>query len=309
MVTLCPERSAPGPQQAPDADIGRRPLWRRELGLIALGYFLYTITRNAAPPHVAMAHHHATAVLSVERGLHVDIELTLNHLLNGHRLIGAMASYYYATLHFIVTLGVLVWVYRRHPTGYRQARTLLVGTTLVALFLFWVYPLAPPRLSGLGFVDTVGTVRLWGGVTWNSPGVASVSNEFAAMPSLHVAWALWSAGMILRFSRHRVTRRIAFLYPLVTLCVVLATANHFVLDAVGAVAVLGVVVAAQMLASQRRVQDRLDVGAARLRNFLQSGNARPAQATFQRPAVIPTDRLDRQLTSDDPGAFLRQMTR
>lgn len=299
MVTLCPERSAPGPQQTPDAGVGRRPLWRRELGLIAFGYLLYTITRNAAPPHVAMAHHHATAVLSVERWLHVDIELTLNHLLTGHRLIGAMASYYYATLHFIVTLGVLVWVYRRHPTGYRQARTLLVGTTLVALFLFWVYPLAPPRLSGLGFVDTVGTVRLWGGVTWNSPGVASVSNEFAAMPSLHVAWALWSAGMILRFSRHRVIRRIALLYPVITLCVVLATANHFVLDAVGAAAVLGVVVAAQMLASQCRAQGGLAVLAAQVRNILQSGNAQTAQTASQRQLVIPTGRLDRQLTCDD----------
>jgi hypothetical protein len=267
MVTVCPERSAPWPSPTPSAtDEGaQRPVWWREVALIAFGYFLYTITRNAAPPHVLMAHHHASAVLTVERWLHINVELMLNRLLSGHHLLGAIASYYYATLHFAVTLGVLVWLYHRHPQGYRQARTLLIGATLVGLFLFWAYPLAPPRLTGLGYTDTIGTVRLWGGTTWNSPGLASVSNEYAAMPSLHVAWALWSAIMLSRFSRHRSVQLIAPIYPVVTLLVVLSTANHFVLDAVGAVAVLWVVAIGQRLAVRYDLATRVAT-AARRRN-------------------------------------------
>lgn len=258
--------------------------------MIAFGYFLYTVTRNSAPPHVAMAHHHATAVYAVERWLHIDVELTLNHLLTGHHLIGTLASYYYATLHFAVTLGLLIWVYRAHPEGYRSARTLLVGSTLLALFLFWIYPLAPPRLSGLGFVDTIGTVRLWGGATWNSPGVASISNEYAAMPSLHVAWALWSASVVLRFSGSRLVRRLMPVYPLVTLYVVLATANHFVLDAVGAVAVLATIASAQTVA-QRHGPGGWWVGAGvRVRALLQPEH--PVGSAAEPPPAIPSARQE-----------------
>jgi len=270
MVTLCPERRAPGPPRPPGRH-DSRPLWWREVGLIAFGYVLYTFTRNAAPPHVVAAHHHATAIMAVERWLHLDVELTLNGLLSGHHWLSTMASYYYATLHFVVTLSVLVWVYRRHPAAYRQARTILIGTTLVALFVFWVYPLAPPRLSGFGFMDTIGTVRLWGGATWNSPGIASVSNEYAAMPSLHVAWAVWSAGVVQRSCGHRrswhgLICRLVPVYPVVTLAVVLATANHFVLDAVGAVAVLFVVTLAQSLSLRPEIQLRVRAAQAVLRN-------------------------------------------
>ncbi len=249
MATLCPDRATAQSRSAGESV--RRPVWWREVALISFGYLLYSITRNSAPPHVAMARHHAVAVLRVERWLHINIELSLNQLLSGHHMLAAVASYYYATLHFVVTLGLLVWVYVHHPTAYRRARTALVGTTLLALFLFWAYPLAPPRLSSMGFVDTIGTVELWGGATWNSPGVASVSNQFAAMPSLHVAWAMWSAGVVLWLAANGPMRRIAPWYPVLTCAVVLATANHFVLDAVGAVAVLYAVVAAQTLVARQ----------------------------------------------------------
>ena len=217
--------------------MGRRPVWWREGIFIAVGYLLYTVTRNAAPRRIAAARHHASAVYDVERWLHLDIELTLNQLLTAHRALAILASYYYATLHFVVTLAVLVWAYHAHPERYRAARTVLVLTTLTALALFWLYPLAPPRLADLGFVDTVDSVHLWGGAAWNSPDVASVSNEFAAMPSLHFAWAVWSAGVVIWLAKSRV-RIVALCYPALTLMVVIATANHFVLDAVAGLAVL-----------------------------------------------------------------------
>lgn len=248
-MVLCSERVTRGQRRGPGRDRQRdRPVWWREVAFIALGYLLYTITRNAAPPHVAAAQHHANAVYAMERWLHLDIERSLNAVLARHEFVGGAASYYYATLHFTVTLAVLGWAYRASPEAYRRARTVLIGSTLVALYLFWAYPLAPPRLAGLGFVDTIGTVHLWGGATWNSPGVVSVSNEYAAMPSLHVAWALWSAGVVVWLGRNRLIKLVACLYPVLTLLVVLATANHFVLDAVAALGVLLVAFLGEALA-------------------------------------------------------------
>ncbi|MEP6697435.1 MAG: phosphatase PAP2 family protein [Pseudonocardiales bacterium] len=260
MDILCPERAAYGPRRPRDAaarPAGKRPLWWREVAFIAIGYVLYTVTRNAAPVHLAAGQHHASAIYAIERWLHIDLELTLNQWLTRHPFVGILSSYYYATLHFIVTLGVLVWAYRAHPEGYRRARTIVVLSTLAALYLFWAFPLAPPRLTDFGFVDTITNVRLWGGASWNSPSVASVSNEYAAMPSLHVAWSLWSASVVVWLARNRVVRLLAPLYPVATLLVVLATANHFVLDAVGAVGVLAVAVTVQAGAQKLRLAARL----------------------------------------------------
>jgi len=101
-------------------------------------------------------------------------------------------------MHFAVTLAFLVWLYRRRPQAYRTARGVLLAMTLLALVGYWLYPLAPPRLMpGGGFVDTV---RIWGtwGVAASEP-VTSASNQYAAVPSMHVGWALWCG-------RHRAAR-------------------------------------------------------------------------------------------------------
>ncbi|PZS31465.1 MAG: inositol phosphorylceramide synthase [Pseudonocardiales bacterium] len=262
MVSLCPERAGRGPRrpQVTTARCGvKRPLWWREVAFIAVGYLLYTVTRNAAPLHLAAAQHHATVLYGFERRQHIDLELTLNQWLSRHQTMGILSSYYYATLHFVVTLGVLIWAYRWHPEGYRRARTIVILSTLAALYLFWAFPLAPPRLTDFGFADTITNVRLWGGASWDSPSVASVSNEYAAMPSLHVAWSLWSAAVVVWLTRNRVVRLLAPAYPLVTLLVVLATGNHFVLDAVGAVGVLAVAVLIHASTQQLGLASRLTV--------------------------------------------------
>ncbi len=99
-------------------------------------------------------------------------------------------DYYYATLHFIVTIGVLVWLFVKRPHIYRGARTVLFATTLIGLAGFYLYPLAPPRLlPQYGYVDTLVKFHTWGSLA--DPDIAKHSNQFAAMPSLHIAWALW----------------------------------------------------------------------------------------------------------------------
>ena len=110
--------------------------------------------------------------------------------------------------------------------------------TLLALVGYWLYPLAPPRLApGDGFIDTVRMLGTWGVAP--SDIVASASNQYAAMPSMHVGWALWSGLTIARFAPRPTVRALGLLYPFVTFLVVIVTGNHFVLDAVGALLVFG----------------------------------------------------------------------
>jgi hypothetical protein len=140
-------------------------------------------------------------------------------------------------MHFVVVIGVLVWVYVRHPLNYRATRTALYAANAVAAVVFWLYPLAPPRLlSSPHFIDTVVVYHTWG--SWGSGGMAKVSNQFAAMPSLHIGWSLWAGLTLFMLSRRWWIRGLALLYPVVTLMVIIGTANHFVLDAAGGIVVL-----------------------------------------------------------------------
>jgi PAP2 superfamily len=224
------------------------PKWWQELTLIGVLYGVYTLTRDALPRHETAAFHRAATVVSIERWLHIDAEHWANQLVARTHWLAYGCDYYYSTLHFAVTLGVLVWLYRAHPTRYRSIRSVLVITTLVALVGFTLMPLAPPRMLP-GYVDTVVHLHTWGSLA--SPSVAKASNEFAAMPSLHIGWSLWCAFAIVGLARRRWVRVLGALYPLATLFVILGTANHYVLDAVGGAAALAAAIVTQRLASGR----------------------------------------------------------
>jgi len=226
----------------------RRPRWWQELLFIGIAYSLYSLVRNAVPEHERPALRRAADVLHLESRLHFAIEHSVNAFVAGRDVLAYLCNYYYATLHFVVTIAVMVWLYRRHPLRYRQLRSVLMATTLVALAGFWLYALAPPRmLANRGFVDTIVTFHTWG--SWGSNGVDSASNQFAAMPSLHIGWALWCAVVVVRLSSRSWLRVAAALYPLMTLFVIIGTANHFVLDAVGGVAVVAIGFGVQRLLS------------------------------------------------------------
>jgi len=225
-----------------------RPRWWREVAFVGIVYFLYSLVRNAAPSRVLAAEHNTSVVMAVEHALHLDVEHAVNSFVAGLSAVAVPANYYYATLHFIVTGGVLLWMFAARPRDYRSSRTVLLVMTLLALVGYWLFPLAPPRLTpGEGFVDTVRAFGTWG----VSPDtvVASASNQYAAMPSMHVGWALWSGTTLARYARRPVVRALGIAYPFATLFVVIATGNHFVLDAVGALLafVLGTVAAASLI--------------------------------------------------------------
>jgi hypothetical protein len=237
-------------------DDARPPRWWQEIGFIAIVYYLYSIVRNAVPSHETAARHRAHTVLSIESWAHIDVERSINHFVAGQHWLAYICNYYYSTLHFIVTIGVLIWLYVKHPLRYRAMRSVLMLTNLVALIGFWFIAVAPPRMLN-GFVDTVVKFHTWGSLA--SPGLAKESNQYAAMPSLHIGWSLWCGLAVVTLARRRWVRIVGALYPLATLFVIIGTANHFVLDALGGAVTLLLAVLIQRAVSGRNTYERAPI--------------------------------------------------
>lgn len=223
------------------------PFWRRalsrpnlllELLVIRAGYSVYSHIRAAATGGADAAEGHARQVLAVERALGIDIEHGVNHLVAGVPWAEAFFDFYYTSFHFTVPLAVLGVLYVRRPADFRWARTSLAFATLLALLGFWLYPLAPPRLMpGLGFIDTVHGPQDLAHPDYGA--MTAVTNQYAAMPSLHFGWSLWCGLVVLVLAPKLWTRLLGLLHPVLTLCAIVATANHWVLDAVGGAVVVG----------------------------------------------------------------------
>ena len=226
----------------------RRPIWWHELVLTAIGYWLYSLARNAIPGQESIAERHGRTIQHVQDVLHLNWELSFNHFVAAREWLAQIFNYYYATMHFIMIIAVLVWLYLRRPQIYRGARTVLYATTLFGLAGFALYPLAPPRLlPQYGYIDTIVKFHTWG--SWADSNVAAHSNQYAAMPSLHIGWSLFCGITIWRCARRPWVRAAGMLHPLVTLLVITGTANHFILDAVGGALVLAGGFAVQALFS------------------------------------------------------------
>jgi hypothetical protein len=214
------------------AVVTRPRWWLDALAIVWLGW-VYDIIANLAPLRYHVAIDHAQGLLRLERALHLDPEFALNRWLTFHRTLGMALSYYYDNAHFIVTLGLLAWVWWRRADLYRPLRNSLVLMNVLGLAVFWLYPVAPPRMLA-GFSDVVASSHTLG--SWHTGSLASAANQLAAMPSLHMAWAAWCTLALWRISEHRWVRGLAILYPCLTVVAVLATGNHFVLDIVAGLA-------------------------------------------------------------------------
>ncbi|MFF8639655.1 phosphatase PAP2 family protein [Streptomyces sp. NPDC015345] len=210
----------------------RRPRLWFEILLIAVSYWTYSLIRNAVPEQKAQALRNADWIWRVEHDLGIAVERGVNHAVDSVTWLIVGMNYYYATLHFVVTLGVLVWLFRKHPGRYAATRLVLFATTAVALVGYYLYPLAPPRLmNGTTFIDTVLVHHTWGSMA--SGDLKNMSNQYAAMPSMHIGWSLWCGLTIFALASVPWAKVLGLLYPVVTLVVIVATANHFWLDAVG----------------------------------------------------------------------------
>jgi hypothetical protein len=196
---------------------------------------MYDAIANLAPLRRDAAYGHARSLLRLEQLFHLDPEAALNHWLAGHPRLGLWAGTYYDNAHFVVTLGLAAWLWWRHPAFYRPLRSSLVLINVIGLLVFWVDPTAPPRLLDPGrYPDVVAATHAFG--SWHTGTLATAANQLAAMPSLHVAWAVWSALVLWRVFGPRRWARLAWVYPAVTAVAVMATGNHFLLDVAGGVA-------------------------------------------------------------------------
>jgi len=211
------------------------------LGLLYAGY---SLARNLVAHEVDGARSRAYDVLHLERVLHLDVEAAANNWLTAHLAVAVTASFWYATLHFIVTPVVLVLLWLRAPRPtYRLLRNTLVVATGLALIGYATYPLMPPRMLP-SYTDTMSQTASygWWGADASAPrGLGGLTNQFAAMPSMHLGWAVWCALAASMLLSGRRWRHLVWLYPLGTLAVVVGTANHYVVDGIaGAALVLGV---------------------------------------------------------------------
>jgi hypothetical protein len=221
----------------------RRRIWMairgfREILLIAGVYSMYDATRFLVAGKSSEAFANGRSILHLEKRIGLAPEHWLNQLFSSHLALGLSADYIYATLHYIVTPVVLVWMWRRHGSAYSQARSVLMVTTIVGLVGFSLLPVAPPRLLP-DFIDTMAKFSHygWWSTAASAPrGLGADTNQYAALPSLHVGWSLWCGWQLVRYGRHRVTQVLGVLYPLLLAVVVMATANHYLVDVVAGVA-------------------------------------------------------------------------
>jgi hypothetical protein len=235
----------------------RRLPWWAELATIAIFYLLYEAVRAVTPSDLVAADHHAAQIITAERWSHIDIELSLNHFLSSVPTLASVAGFYYTTLHFIVTPLMLVYLWRWRPRQYAELRSAVVLSSVIALIVFWVWPVTPPRFALAGTSDTILHIHMLG---MSDPhGVVSLINQYAAMPSLHVGWAVWCAFAVVSTNRSP-WRHLAWLYPLMTSFVVISTANHYVLDVVGGALLTAVclIVARRDRAREQRRADTAD---------------------------------------------------
>ncbi|MFF3516097.1 phosphatase PAP2 family protein [Streptomyces sp. NPDC002573] len=233
--------------ETPGAGEGRpaRLRWWTELPLILLVYGSYSAGRLLARGDVSDAVDHGLALLRLEKLLHINAEHPLNRLFTHEAWLGIPADFWYASLHYLVTPAILVWMFRRRAEHYRAVRTWLMTSTFIGLIGFTLLPTCPPRLLSPdhGFVDTMAqysSYGWWGGDASAPRGLGGMTNQYAAMPSLHVGWALWCGVMLWRHGRTRWAKAAGVAYPLLTALVVMGTANHYLLDAVAGVATMGV---------------------------------------------------------------------
>lgn len=223
------------------SDASARPPLVRELLLVAGLFLVYKAGRRLATGHTREARRNGHEVWDLERALHLPGEGAVQSVLLHGDTLAHLANTYYAVVHFPATAAFLVWLYLRRPAHYVWARRVLAVVTAAALVLHLTYPLAPPRM--LGATGLVDTARVYGPSVYGPPATDQLSNQFAAMPSLHFGWALMVAVGLIVVSRTR-WRWLWLLHPLVTLLVIVGTANHFWLDALVAAALLGLALTA-----------------------------------------------------------------
>jgi uncharacterized membrane protein YkvA (DUF1232 family) len=203
----------------------------RQVSLFAAAYLAYSVVRAVVEPDANLAFAHARDLISLERTMHIFVEPSIQTWASGSHFVMVLASWLYVNAQTTIFFGTLVYLYMRHNDSYYFVRNMLMIAMAIALVGYTVFPTAPPRFfPEWGFIDSVADVT---GVHVNhaSSSINAVTNLYAAVPSMHVACALMIGWTLARLSHSRLARALWLLYPLLMTFVIIATANHFIIDA------------------------------------------------------------------------------
>jgi PAP2 superfamily len=227
----------------PSSPAGRRLAVIRalviEVFLLGVMFGVYELGRHLAHAEAGEATAHAHQIWNLERWLHLPSESGIQDWVLDQANVARLANLYYVGVHFPATFAILAWLFVRHRGEYLRVRTELIISTAIALLIHINYPLAPPRLvPQFGIVDTMVTV---GPSAYPQSTESGFANQFAAMPSLHVGWAVLMAIAVIRVYRTR-WRWAALLYPAATWTVVVVTGNHYMIDGIVGTAIVLVAV-------------------------------------------------------------------
>jgi len=213
----------------------------RQVALVGLAILFYFLVRGFTEGDPALAVRHAHSLMRLEEQLRLQWEPTVHEFTVEHAWLRMFANWVYIWGHWPVIIPCLVWLYHRHPQRYGRLRNACFISGAVGLLIFASYPVAPPRLTPDGFVDTV---TRWSH-TYRVLQPPALVNHYAALPSLHAGWNLLLGVAMFRATRRRPVRVFAVVLPALMAVAVVATANHYVLDVVAGVALslLGLVAA------------------------------------------------------------------
>jgi hypothetical protein len=246
-----------------------KTLWWKEVLIITSFYTVYTLIRNRfgsafvngedQPVH---AFTNAMRVIRLERFIGLYHEESIQEFFLSHTTFIKVMNTYYGTAHFYVTMTVFILLFKFRPDVFAQWRNALAAMTALAIIGFVLFPLMPPRLldapcpsngegfggvciesslrnyngaTNFGFVDTVD--KFGGPLSFNRGAAAKLSNQYAAMPSLHIGWSTWCVFAMWPLAKRRWARFALFLYPATTLLCIVVTANHYWIDGIGGLVV------------------------------------------------------------------------
>ncbi len=251
--------------------LSRRHALYVEVATVAALYALYEGARGLVVGHRGAAESHASDLIGLERHLHLFLEPRVQHTARSIPCLISVLDASYLTLHLTVTIAVLIWLHRRRPGRFPYFRTALLIASGLSVIGYLAFPTAPPRLALDGIADTVSA----GHLSLNHGLVSSLYNPYAAVPSMHIGYAVILATAVVTEAKSRFLKLAAATYPFYVLLVIVATGNHFLFDAVA-----GALVAAIALSLAARTLRTPDLSKPPLRL--------PSQ-----PAVRPHQQLAR----------------
>jgi hypothetical protein len=207
-----------------------------QLAVVVGAFAAYEVARHAMEPNWARAFTNPRRIESVEQVLGLAWEQSLQRAFLAIPDLMQALNVFYFVGHFVFTGIFFVWLYRRSWDGFRSFRDAFLIATAISVVVHYLFPTAPPRLAGVGLEDTL---LVLSGIDIGSPTSAAYSNPVAAVPSLHAAYALGVGIGVFRYGRSSLVRLAGLIYPPLVILTIVVTGNHFVLDAVAGVAVIG----------------------------------------------------------------------